>query len=193
MSNEPTIETGQEVQEDDFIKHLKTETDKDNAPPPPPPPPGMGPTPGPEPKAGADPGGDDPDDDDDDDDLDELSNPALLVDIAVEGLDLLHNIAMQYVAGEPNDQLFKVPANGKKRIKKVGGKLAERYKWKLHPAWALVVLILVVYGPSTMKAFAIKKQKTREKKIKAGEMEASEIKISRGPGRPPGSTNKDKK
>lgn len=184
--------TGEEVKEDDFIKHLRTETDKDNAPPPPPPPPGMGPTPQEEKKSGSETVDDDPDDDDDDD-LDELSDPALLVDLAVEGIDLLHNMAMQWISGEPNPDLFKAPKDGKKRIKKVGGKLAERYKLKMHPGFILVVLFLVVYGPNTMKAFAIKKQKAREKKIKAGEMDPSNVEIKKGPGRPPGSTNKDKK
>ncbi len=176
-----------EVQPDDFIKNLKAETERDGDPQPEPKRPDQEPKQEPKSK---------PSGDDDDSDLDELSNPALVTDILVEVVDLLHNIGMQALSGEPNADLFKVPAQGKKRIKMATQKLIEKYNWNLHPAFALVFLVLVVYGPTTVKAAGMRKLKIREKKKQkdreAGKEPEQEpiIEIKRGPGRPTGTKNK---
>lgn len=167
-----------EIKEDDFIKNLKQETEKDKLPPPPQSAPQSEKT-----KKERDPADDDPADDDD---LDELSNPALVSDIIVETFDLIHNIAMQALSGEPNQELWKVPAQGKARIKKATQKLIQKINWNLHPGFALVLLILVAYGPTTVKAAGVKKMKLREERIKNGEEEKSDVEVKRGPGRPPG-------
>lgn len=183
MTTESIVDTT-EIKEDDFLKSLKQPTEMDSEPAPQLPPPPKPDEPKSEKK------GSDDDSDDDDDDLGELSNPALVTEILIETIDLLHNVGMQAIAGEPNPDLFKVPAQGKKRIKKATTKLIEKYNWQIHPGFVLVFLFLVVYGPTTVKAMAIRKQKVREKKIKNGEATEEKFDVKRGPGRPPGSTNK---
>jgi hypothetical protein len=186
MMDQATTTPEKEIPEDDFIKSLKTETKLDQDGAPSQPEVEKGPTTAPKGKPEVD-----DDDDDGDGDLDELSSPALVTDILVETLDLVHNIAMQTISGEPNPDLFKVPAQGKKRIKKATTKLIEKYNWNVHPGFVLLLLVIVVYGPSTVRGMAIRKQKIREKKIKNGEVEKENFEVKRGPGRPPGST-KDK-
>lgn len=187
IETEP-IELG-ELPADDFFNRLKTETVRDKDPKEAPPAPGSTQS-----KKKTTTSDDDPDDDDDDSDLDDLSNPGLVADILIDTLDMFHNAGMQIISGEPDPALWNVPATGKKRIKKAATKLIERFNFNMHPGVALAILVLSVYGPTTLKAASMRKRKNREKEAAENGTPVSEVKppveIKKSPGRPPGAKNK---
>jgi len=172
----------QGILEDDFLKHLANATEKDRDPD--------------QAKPPLDPGQAKPKDDDPDDAaLELLDDPALISDLAIETVDLVHNIGMQYISGEVNQSLFAVPESNKKRIKAALSKVVARYKWNMNPIVVLIILILIVYIPPTMTAFEIRKKKNdlaaAKKKAAAGSgsTTANHQPVKRKkPGRPKGST-----
>lgn len=183
IATEP-IELG-EIKNDDFISRLKSETERDKDPQE-----AQAPPPGSKEASGKK----TVSSDDDDDDLDELSSPGLAADMLVEAMNIVHNVAMQAISGLPDPDAFKPPAQGVKRIKKAAEKLISKFNFNIHPGFAFIVLILVVYGPSTIKAVSMKKRNQQEKKKAAGikvDDKQTVIEFKRPPGRPPGAKNKE--
>src|SRR4051794_31303059 len=124
------------VPDDDFIRDLKTPTEKDGTSDQPKPPT--------EPAAS---GKEKTGDGKDADELDGLTDPELVADILVEGFDILHNNVVKLFADEIEGGPFAGSKAQRDRIKKPLAKLLKGKGVDLPPGVVLILLIIIVYGP----------------------------------------------
>ena len=156
-----------EQETDDFLQAISRPTPQD-ANPPQAAPPAAAPAPQPAPS--------------DDDDMNELEDPELLADLAVEVVDLIVVMVATGIAGEHRPE-FEVSEYKRKKIKKPAAILLARLGAKVDPWVVLLIAFLAVYGPVVYQAIQIK----NEKKKRAAQLKAQQDKIEKTmiPQRPP--------
>lgn len=119
-----------------------------------------------------------------------LGDSELLSDIAVEFVDLLAVQGCKAIAGEGDDNLFKVSDAKKNRIKKPLAILFERSKIAFNPWLIIFIMFVIAYAPIVSTAVEIKLKKEKDEKLKNG-ADAVPVVVKRGPGRPVGTTKEN--
>jgi len=110
---------------------------------------------------------------------------ATLAELMVRMFDVTHNSLMKWVSDEPDGSKFAVSERQKMELKDSVTKVISAYNFTaITPVQMLVVVAIIIYLPSTLKAFEIKSMKDRFKKDQAAKAAAAEAK-ARGEAPPP--------
>lgn len=88
----------------------------------------------------------------------------LMAELGVEVIDLAFTYGAMAIAGEKDEEPFKVSAQRRNRLKKPLAMLLKNREAKVKPEVMVIVIVLSVYAPTIYKAVKMKMEKDKAKK-----------------------------